>query len=388
MKCSYISNNNFFVTLAFIVVIGGAGGCSVATPPALNEARNSYQQAEKNPNITGNAAVALRDAQQALNRAERDWEQNRDQEEVEHLAYLTKQRVEIAQGIAERDIAQKDIERLSEERQKVIIEAREREVLRTRKEAEARAQEAERAERQALAAQLQAKNAQEEALAQAREAEQARKSAAQNQAEAKARAQEAERAGRQALAAQLQAKNAQEEALAQAREAEQARKSAAQSQAEAEAARKQAEAAAAKNKELEANLQALQAKVKQTDRGLVLTLGDVLFEFNKAELKAGALRNLYPLVSFLKENSSRSLVIEGHTDSVGSESYNLELSQRRAEAVRRFLIENGIAQDRVTARGLGEAYPVASNNTEPGRQMNRRVEIVISNETQARPPDK
>lgn len=109
--------------------------------------------------------------------------------------------------------------------------------------------------------------------------------------------------------------------------------------------------------------------------------------FNKAELKAGALRNLYPLVSFLKANSSRSVVIEGHTDSVGAENYNLELSQRWADAVRRFLVENGIAQDRVTARGLGEDH-VASNNTEPGRQMNRRVELVISNESQARQPGK
>lgn len=123
--------------------------------------------------------------------------------------------------------------------------------------------------------------------------------------------------------------------------------------------------------------------MKQTDRGLVLTLGDVLFEFNKAELKAGALRNLYPLVAFLKDNPSRAVAIEGHTDSVGTESFNLELSQRRAEAVRRFLTENGLAQDRITARGLGEAYPVGSNDTGPGRQTNRRVEIVIANETQA-----
>ncbi len=325
---------SIFVALASIALIGAATACSVATPPALIEARNSYQQAEKNPNISGNAAVALRDAQQTLNRAEREWDQNRDQEEVEHLAYMTKQRVEIAQGLAERNMAQKEIERLSEERQKVVIEAREREVLRIRKEAEARAQEAEQAQRQTLAA-------------------------------------------------QSQAKNAQDEAAARLREAEQARKNAARSKADAEAALAQAAAATAKTKELEASLQALKAKVKQTDRGLVLTLGDVLFEFNNADLKAGALRNLYPLVTFLKDNATRSVAIEGHTDSVGAESYNLDLSQRRAEAVRRFLTENGIAQDRVTARGLGEAYPVDSNNTEPGRQMNRRVEIVIANETHA-----
>ena len=126
-------------------------------------------------------------------------------------------------------------------------------------------------------------------------------------------------------------------------------------------------------------MQALQANVKQTERGLVLTLGDVLFEVDQADLKPGAVRNLQPLISFLKENSSRGVTIEGHTDSVGSDAYNLTLSQRRADAVRRLLIANGIAADRVTARGLGEAYPVASNETKQGQLMNRRVEVVISN---------
>jgi len=315
MKRAYFSTRNFVVTSALIGLTGGVLACSVPTPSALIEARDSYQQAEKNPNMAGNAAVALRDAQLALNRGEREWEQNHDQEEAEHLAYVTKQRVEIAQRLAERNLAEKDIERLSAERQKVIIEAREREVLQSRKEAEARGLEAERAQRQALAAQSEAKKAQDEA-------EQTRKTTA----------------------------------------------------VEADAARKREE-------ELQKQLADLQSK--QTDRGLVLTLGDVLFEFNKADLRAGALRNLYPLVSFLKENASRAVTIEGYTDNVGAESYNLDLSQRRAEAVRRFLLENGLTQDRITARGLGEAYPVASNSTESGRQMNRRVEIVIANETQA-----
>jgi outer membrane protein OmpA-like peptidoglycan-associated protein len=328
MKLSYVSYKNVVNWLTIIVLTGTLAGCSVATPPALTEARNAYQRAEKNPDIAGNAAVALHDAQQTLNRAEREWEQNRDQAEAEHLAYLTKQRVEIAQRLAERNMAEKEIQGLSEERQKVIMEARERELLQTRKEAEERAREAERAQQQTLAAQ--------------------------------------------------------DQAAARAQEAEQARKTVAQARAETEAARQQEQEAAAKSKALEKQLSALRAKMKQTDRGLVLTLGDVLFDFDRAELKAGTLRNLYPLVSFLKDNSSRSVAIEGHTDNVGSASYNRELSQRRAEAVRNFLTDNGIAQDRVSARGLGEDYPVASNNSESGRQMNRRVEIVISNETQTK----
>ena len=303
MKRAYFSTRNFVVTTALIGLTAGTFGCSTATPVTLIEARESYQQAEKNPNMTGNAAVALRDAQLALNHGEREWEQNHDQEEAEHQAYVIKQRVEIAQRIAERNLAEKDIGRLNEERQKVIVEARER---------------------------------------------------------------EADRARRQTLTAQSVAKKAQDEA-------EQARQTTAQTQVEADAARKREE-------DLQKQLADLQSKMKQTDRGLVLTLGDVLFEFNKAELRAGTLRNLYPLVSFLKENPSRAVTIEGYTDDVGAESYNLDLSERRAEAVRRFLLENGLDRDRITARGLGEADPVASNSTESGRQMNRRVEIVISNE--------
>jgi hypothetical protein len=132
--------------------------------------------------MTGNAAVALHDAQKTLAGAEQVWERDRDREEVEHLAYVTKQNVEIARAIAERNLADRDIERLSGERQKIVLEAREREIVRTRKEAEARAQEAELAREQATAAQSQAKKAQEEALARAQTAEEARKTAAQIEA--------------------------------------------------------------------------------------------------------------------------------------------------------------------------------------------------------------
>jgi len=121
-------------------------------------------------------------------------------------------------------------------------------------------------------------------------------------------------------------------------------------------------------------------KAKETERGLVYTLGDVLFEFNDTELKAEALRNLYPLVTFLKEHPKRDLFIEGHTDGIGSEAYNLQLSEQRAVAVGAFLVSNGIAPERITAYGSGKAYPVASNATEAGREQNRRVEVVILHE--------
>jgi OmpA-OmpF porin, OOP family len=144
---------------------------------------------------------------------------------------------------------------------------------------------------------------------------------------------------------------------------------------EAEGARQEAQQAKTRAEQLQQELGEL--KARQTDRGLVVTLSDVLFEVNRADLKPGALRNLYPLVTFLKENPTRQVLIEGHTDGTGSESYNLELSQRRAEAVRDLLIDNGVSPERLSARGYGEAYPIAANTTEAGRQQNRRVQLTI-----------
>ncbi len=119
---------------------------------------------------------------------------------------------------------------------------------------------------------------------------------------------------------------------------------------------------------------------KETERGLELTLRDVLFETDRADLKPQALEDLYPVVTFLREDPERHILIEGHTDSIGSESYNLDLSQQRAAAVRNFLVRNGVSPERITARGYGKAYPVASNDTEAGRQQNRRVEVVVLHE--------
>lgn len=144
---------------------------------------------------------------------------------------------------------------------------------------------------------------------------------------------------------------------------------------EAEQAQQREAEARARATELEEQLESLQAK--KTERGMVITLGDVLFDFNRAELRAGAQQNLYRLVSFLREESDREVLIEGHTDSVGPEEYNLNLSQRRAEAVRTFLTQNGIDASRTVARGHGEARPLVANDSESGRQRNRRVEVVI-----------
>jgi outer membrane protein OmpA-like peptidoglycan-associated protein len=122
-------------------------------------------------------------------------------------------------------------------------------------------------------------------------------------------------------------------------------------------------------------------QAKQTGRGLVMTLSDVLFDTGKATLKPGSDRDLDRLAKALRDNPNTRVKIEGYTDSVGSESYNESLSDRRAQAVADTLRMRGVPDSQVQAQGFGKEYPVASNGTPEGRQQNRRVEIVFSDES-------
>lgn len=125
-------------------------------------------------------------------------------------------------------------------------------------------------------------------------------------------------------------------------------------------------------------MQLKELDAKKTARGMVITLGDVLFRTNKAQLESGGIRNVQKLADFLNRYPQHKVLVEGFTDSTGSDSYNQELSERRANAVRMALINMGISSDRVTTHGYGEAFPVGGNDTAAGRQSNRRVEIIIS----------
>jgi len=122
-------------------------------------------------------------------------------------------------------------------------------------------------------------------------------------------------------------------------------------------------------------------QAKKTDRGMVVTLGDVLFDSGQATLKPGANLVLDRLVTFMAQNPQTKVRIEGHTDSTGSADFNQALSQRRADAVAMALENRGLSSDRVTAIGRGQDFPVASNSSAAGRQQNRRVEIVFSDAT-------
>ncbi|WP_254504436.1 OmpA family protein [Duganella vulcania] len=197
----------------------------------------------------------------------------------------------------------------------------------------------------------------------------AREVAKQKQAE-----NEMANAGRQRDEIRLEARTA---------EANQAKSQANLAKADADAARAQADAAAnsardeaAKNAALQQQLADLQAK--QTERGLVITLSDVLFNVDRAELSAEGMRTVQKMADVLLQEPQSAVLIEGFTDSTGSADHNLQLSQRRAEAVRNALIGLGVKSDKIATRGYGEAFPVASNADAGSRQLNRRVEIVLS----------
>ncbi len=143
------------------------------------------------------------------------------------------------------------------------------------------------------------------------------------------------------------------------------------------------DALALKNETLEKELAAL--KLKPTARGMELTLKDTVFEFGKSELTAGARRDIEKLSQELKKAPERKILVEGHTDGIGTDAYNQALSERRAEAIKQALAQD-IDSSRITARGLGKQFPVASNANEAGRQQNRRVTVtVLSTESGSAP---
>ncbi len=159
--------------------------------------------------------------------------------------------------------------------------------------------------------------------------------------------------------------------------ASQARSDADQARSDADAANATSAALTERAAEMQRQIDDLDLKV--TNRGLVLTLGDVLFATGRAELMTGATGHLDKLVSFLQQYTDRTVLIEGYTDSTGTQAYNQGLSERRADSVSGYLSSHGVASARISASGKGMSDPVSANDTATGRQQNRRVEVIVSN---------
>src|ERR1700733_13829032 len=210
--------------------------------------------------------------------------------------------------------------------------------------------------------------------------------AAQAQA-AQAQAQADEDARRRAAAEQAQAEAQRQQAAAQAQQQQAEAATAAANQAAAEAERQRAEAdrqrqdAIRQKEEMRARLLAQLNQVLQTRdtaRGLIVSMPDVLFDFNKYTLKPEARERLAKISGIILAYPDLKLQIEGYTDAIGSEEYNQTLSDKRAEAVRDYLVSSGVSMNNVAAQGMGKADPIADNSTAAGRKLNRRVEMIVS----------
>jgi outer membrane protein OmpA-like peptidoglycan-associated protein len=188
-------------------------------------------------------------------------------------------------------------------------------------------------------------------------------------------AQPAYMAAQNARLAQMHASAKADDARVAAGQAERDQIMLAARSSEVQTARGQRDQATEQAARLQAEVDEL--KAKPTTRGLVLTLGDVLFDTGRSELNPGASRTLDQLAQFLNEHKDRRVQIDGFTDSVGTDAYNDQLSQRRADSVKSALMVRGIDASRIGTEGYGKAYPVANNNDSGGRQLNRRVEVVI-----------
>jgi outer membrane protein OmpA-like peptidoglycan-associated protein len=342
------------------------------TPYGLLEARNAVQIA-KAAGAGQYAADSFQKASQLLQQAETSLTHKGDKKQIEMSAREAVQTAEDARAIT---VKRREEERLTQER-----------AAAAQREATAKAQ-TEAAERANLQAQLAAERAAREKA----EAETARAAALVQQQAAQAAAENSRLAAEQASRDKAAAEAARASAMAQqqaamaaanqaSRDKVQAEAARAAAQADADKARKAAEQAESEKADLRAKLLAQLNTILQTRdsaRGLIVNMSDVLFATGSYTLKPGAREKLAKISGILLAHPGLTLQIEGHTDSVGSDEYNQQLSDRRAGSVQEFLVQQGVAAGSVTAVGFGKMEPVASNETSEGRQLNRRVELVVN----------
>ncbi len=330
-------------------------GIDRKTPLELFEARNAVRIAHI-ALADKYAASTLAKAEQQLRGAEEAYGRKSDKKSVEAAAREAVGTAEEARVMAVKQKAEEDAQA------KVAAEKKAAE----EREAKARADAQAEAQRR-------------------QEAEQARQQAETAKAEAERMKQEAEKAAAEAARQKAEAEKASAAALAQQQAAQaaaaQAVKDRAAAEAETQKARQAAAQAEAEKAQLRAQLLSQLNSILQTRdsaRGLIVNMSDVLFDTGSYTLKPGAREKLAKISGILLAHPGLTLEIEGHTDSVGGDEFNQQLSERRADSVRDFLAEQGVPASAITARGFGKTQPVASNDTVEGRQRNRRVELVVN----------
>jgi len=315
-----------------VLIIALLSACT-ATPKkdlALERVRDELNNLRSNPELAGYAPLALGEAERALRNAELA---TGDDLYRSYLVYMADHRIQIARSMAEREQHEQILDELEAERSAMLIKA-------SQLEADQAREEAERARLLVATTSEDAQRAREE-----------KEAALQKEAES-------------ARAAELSAE-----------EADQARRLASSRASEAEFARREADLASQQITSLTRQLENLQ--LRQTESGVVVTLGDVLFASGQAQLVEGGRSSLEEVVDLLQTEPDKKIRVEGHTDSKGNPEANLQLSEQRAQAVREALISLGVSADRVTALGMGEDFPIASNEDEAGRAQNRRVDVIL-----------
>jgi len=290
------------------------------SPPGAADVRAKLTRLQSDANLGSRAPAEIKEAETAVKLAETPVP--RDKDLGAYRVYLADYKVEIAEAKATTRFAEDQRVELAKQRENARLNARTREADMARSDAN------------------RARDDLDAARDERDEADEARRTAENTSAEAARQAEMALRSSEDALA-----------------------------MAAADANREKAE--------LQRQIDLLEAKT--TERGLVLTLGNVLFATGRSDLKPGATNSLDKLVSFLNQYPDRNAVIEGHTDNVGTSISNQALSQHRADSVNTYLLQHGINSQRLSASGMGEDQPVADNDSENGRQQNRRVEIIIDN---------
>ena len=327
------------IAAAVASVLLAACASAPTKPDGAAAVRANLTQLQTNPDLASRAPVAIKEADVAVTAAEKP---ELDAVLAAHRVFMADRKVETARAQAETRLAEDQRAKLSEQRESARLASRTR--------------EADLAKTQAAVAR----------------ADSADQKLAANDARVAAMVARADSAEQKIVAddARLAASAARSDSAEQKLAADEARGAANAAQLAATSAERQAA-------DLQRQIEELQAR--PTDRGLVLTLGDVLFTSGQADLKDSASGNLNKLIAFLNEYPNRTVMIEGYTDNVGSDDYNQGLSQRRADSVKTYLSGQGIRTVRLTALGKGESSPVAGNDSAMGRQQNRRVEVIINN---------